>query len=233
MKNKLVEDREKTGSYFQLGLNIGIWILYILWILFVSSTELTLINFLLHCVFLSIIIILNFDYLKKCFQAFKSEKKKVRTILLIVLILFGVLIISNVVISILSNSLNISDQSTKTIQELFYNFPWGTLFAFFLTAIFYPIVEELIFKKSLSDAIKSPVLFVIISSLLAWYFQVSLISPKVSEFVLGLTSLFNAIALGIVYIRKDKNVLYTIFPRVVFNIIISIFNIAAIFLVVI
>ena len=111
----------------------------------------------------------------------------------------------------------VKDSSSGALSKVFENVPYGTLFACFLTIVFYPIVEELIFRKSLRPAIKNGVLFVIITSLLSWYFQVTLLNPSISEFVLAIQNLLNSVFMAIIYV-KTNNIIYTISSRMLFNI---------------
>ena len=67
--------------------------------------------------------------------------------------------------------------------------------------------------------IKNNVIFVIVSSLLSWYFQVSLLNPSIPEFVLAISTLLNSLFASIIFVRKD-NILYSIFPRMLYNIVI-------------
>ena len=130
------------------------------------------------------------------------------------------MLISNAILSLVGVDTS-QTSSSKMISNVFNNVPFGTLFACFLTIIFYPVVEELMFRKSLRPAIENGVLFVIITSLLSWYFQVTLLNPSVNEFILAIQTLLNSIFAGIVYVRTN-NIIYTISSRMLFNILICV-----------
>lgn len=195
-----------------------IWLLYIGWILFFASTELSIINFVMHILFLGVIVYFNKDYLKEKFK--EINKKDIKKILLYFIFLTIVYLLSNVIVNVLIQVFDFNS-SNSAISALFSKIPFGTIFAMFLTTIFYPVVEELIFRKSLRDIVKNPVLFVVITSLLAWYFQVTLINPQVSEFVMAVPALIGSVFCGSVFVKKD-NIWYSIIPRMLYNVLICI-----------
>lgn len=204
---------------------IIIWILYIIWIIKFSSITPTIYNFIIHLLFLLIVVfIFRKDLLSNLKELKHTRKKKISRIFLYFLGFLGIMILSNILISFITNILGINfiqDSSSDAIAKVFNIIPYGTLFVCFLTIIFYPIVEELIFRKSLRPALKNSVLFVTITSLLAWYFQVTLLNPNINEFILAIQTFLNSIFAGIIYV-KTNNIIYTISSRMLFNIFICI-----------
>lgn len=196
-----------------------VWILYLLWLFIFSGTDLTLINVLSYIAFLGVNIFIYRDDLKDGLKKLKKDKKKIRTFILYFIIIFAILIVSNILIGVISNGAFDSDSSSKSIYSLFEIVPFGTMFVMFITIFFYPIVEELVFRKSLYDVISNPILFIILSSLITWYFQVTLINPQISEFILALSTLFNSVFASIV-LTKKKNIWYAIIPRMAYNLVI-------------
>ncbi|MGN0992654.1 MAG: type II CAAX prenyl endopeptidase Rce1 family protein [Bacilli bacterium] len=204
---------------------IIIWILYIVWILKFSSITPTVNNFIMHLIFLIIVVlifkkdlVLNLNELKH------TRKKKISRIFLYFLGFLGIMILSNILISVITSIAGINfvqDSSSDAIAKVFNIVPFGTLFVCFLTIVFYPIVEELVFRKSLRSALKNSVLFVIVTSLLSWYFQVTLLNPNINEFILAIQTFLNSIFAGIIYV-KTNNIIYTISSRMLFNIFICI-----------
>ena len=201
--------------------SVVIWILYIVWLLKFSSITPTIANFIIHLLFLGIVILAFKDDLKTNLKEFKTNKKqKLIRIFLYFLGFAFIMVLSNILIPFIAGVMNIDvvkDSSSGALSKVFENVPYGTLFACFLTIVFYPVVEELIFRKSLRPAIKNGVLFVIITSLLSWYFQVTLLNPSISEFVLAIQTLLNSIFMAIIYV-KTNNIIYTISSRMLFNI---------------
>ncbi len=201
--------------------SVIIWILYIVWLLKISSLTVSITNFIVHLLFLGIIVFIFKDELLENLKEFKTNTgTKITKILLYFLVFIGIMLISNVILSLVGVDTS-QTSSSKMISNVFNNVPFGTLFACFLTIIFYPVVEELMFRKSLRPAIENGVLFVIITSLLSWYFQVTLLNPSVNEFILAIQTLLNSIFAGIVYVRTN-NIIYTISSRMLFNILICV-----------
>lgn len=213
--------RKKTDKNNKIISTIVIWILYIIWILKFSSITPTLYNFVMHLLFLVIVIFVFKDDLISNLKELKHTKKK---IFLYFFGFLGIMILSNILISIITNIAGISftqDSSSDAIAKVFFIIPQGTLFVCFLTIVFYPIIEELIFRKSLRPALKNGFVFVIFTSLLSWYFQVTLLNPNINEFILAIQTFLNSIFAGIIYVKTD-NILYTISSRMLFNIFICI-----------
>lgn len=214
------KDKSLNGNN-KILLSVVIWILYIVWLLKFSSITPTITNFIIHLLFLGIVILVFKDDLKTNLKEFKTNRKqKLIRIFLYFLGFAFIMVLSNILIPFIAGVMNIDvvkDSSSGALSKVFENVPYGTLFACFLTIVFYPIVEELIFRKSLRPAIKNGVLFVIITSLLSWYFQVTLLNPSISEFVLAIQTLLNSVFMAIIYV-KTNNIIYTISSRMLFNI---------------
>lgn len=216
---------KESGHINKVVSAVIIWILYIIWLLKISSIVPTVGNFIIHLLFLGIVIFVFKDDLISNLKEFKvDKKKKIFRIFLYFIGFLVIMLISNGLISFFTSIMGIDlakDSSSKALSDVFVQVPYGTLFACFLTIVFYPIVEELIFRKSLRPAIKNGVLFVIITSLLSWYFQVTLLNPSVNEFVLAIQTFLNSIFMAIIYV-KTNNIIYTISSRMLFNIFICI-----------
>ncbi len=210
----------------KLLVTIIVFIIYFTFIVFnIINTNLTLGNFFAHLLLLLILVFIYFDDLKKDWKEYKGKKKNVLTILLF-FVIFYVLgtIFSNIIIDFynsITGGSTLLDSSQNTIYSLFDKVPLGTLFVFFFTIVYVPIVEELVFRKSLGNIINNKVLFVIMSSLLSWYFSVTILNPTINEFILANGIFLSSIFASIVYVKK-KNILYTIFPRMLLNLFVCI-----------
>lgn len=222
----------KKNNNSKLYLTLFVLVLYFMFILFISSTSLTFVNFLCHFLFVGILIFIYRDDLKENWKEYKSSKKNILKVLLyFVIVLLLSVVLTNVVISIyatVTNNSQIMDTTNTTIYQMFDKIPWGTLFVLFLTVFYYPIVEELVFRKSLGDSLKNKVLFIIVSSLLSWYFQVTLLNPTITEFILSIGVLFNSIFASYIYSKKE-NILYTILPRMLYNLLICVLQLFTLF----
>ena len=212
----------------RLFMTVIMWVLYVLWLLFFASVQLTIGNVIGHLLFLVIIVILNFEELKSEYEKFKTDKKKISKILLYALGLFVVMQVGNVIVSIISEAYEV-DSSSQTIFSLFEIVPLGTMFVAFTMIMFYPVVEELIFRKSLKAIITNNVFFVIFSSLIIWYFQVTLINPNISEFIFSFPTFLVMLYLSFIYVKKN-NIIYTITTRIIYNVVILIIQVIGLIL---
>ena len=207
MKEKF--DEEKITAILSL-------ILYIVWLLFFASVELTIPSFLKHVIFLGLIIFLNRKDLFTSFKELLADKKKFKWIfgsfIVVTLLMFG----GGVIQIVLSSLEFTSDTSNSILTEILLKIPWGTLYALFVTIIFTAMLEEVIYRKSLHPFINNKFIFVIVSSLLAWYFQVTLTNPNIAEFINSLPIFLISLYLGFIYTKKD-NIWYTYFPRILYN----------------
>lgn len=106
------------------------------------------------------------DYLIK----FKKNLKKS----LLTVVLFSILSIISVAVvnGVIINVLNINEV-TANDNSLFASFEVYPLLISFMTIIYYPIVEEIVFEKTLKDVIKSKWLFIFLSSIFFWYYNIA------------------------------------------------------------
>jgi len=124
------------------------------------------------CDFL-LIIVLVFIYrkdLKDYALKFKKQKKKfVKTIIIFSLIsIVAVALVNTFVI----NVLNIN-QITENDSSLFESFKVYPVLVGFLTVVYYPIVEEIVFEKTIKDVINNKWIFISLSALFFWYYNVA------------------------------------------------------------
>ncbi len=109
-------------------------------------------------------IILFFIYKKDIIKDFKSFKKNFGNITDIAfkywMIGFILMIVSNILIGLFSPVSTANNE--ESVREIIYSTP---VIAFFLTSICAPFIEELVFRKSFKDAIKSKYLFILISGI--------------------------------------------------------------------
>ena len=111
-----------------------------------------------YIVFLIIIYMMYHKYLKeKWFDFKKNFKTYVKIAFKDWFIGFFIMIVSNLIISSFIKGLG---ENEENIQSIISQTP---LVAFFLTSFFAPIIEEMIFRKSLQDGIKNKYLFMFLS----------------------------------------------------------------------
>ena len=99
--------------------------------------------------------------LQKEFKEYKKQKSKLKNILIWVLILFGTNILFSLILKLMIPQLNSLDNNSESLVQLF---EISTIYTFFKTLLYAPVIEELVFKKSIRDIINNDIAFVLISS---------------------------------------------------------------------
>lgn len=123
--------------------------------------------FLKYLVLIIIFIITYHTYLKeKIIDFFQYFKKYSKISFHNWFIGFLIMIISNIIINTLVPGLG---QNEQQIQSIISKTP---LIAFFLTTIFAPFIEEMVFRKYLQDCFNNKILFMIFSGLIFGFVHV-------------------------------------------------------------
>lgn len=203
-------------------INILVICLYFIWPYFLNSfTNLfnlpeipyLSLSFGINFIFLFVIIYIYKDRLGRYYKSFKKGFKKniinCLKIFLIGLLLFVVL--NNILYEIGLADTNNANVMTSIFKKIPFMFVLNTLF-------YYPIIEELVFKMSLKDIIKSKWYFVIITGGLNAFFQIifSIANPSDLIHLLPYTLFFSV--LSYIYYKTD-NIMYPILFRICYNLI--------------
>ena len=141
--------------------------------------------------------------------------KKIFAIFLFTLLFF---VVGTVFGGIIRNIISDYDTGTNQLYLLFPKVPWGTLFVCFSTIFFYPIVETLVFQKSLKDVINNKFVFIILAAVLNLFFQVQN-NPSISEIIKASPVVIMSIVSSIIYLKKE-NIMYVIYARMAYNLLI-------------
>ena len=208
---------KQTNTIPKLVITLLVLILYIVWLQFFGSIELTLSNFMLHLVFLFLLI---YIYHKDILNGIKEIRKKTMGKKILAIILFTLLffVVGTIFGGIIRNIVSDYDTGTNQLYLLFPKIPWGTLFVCFSTIFFYPIIETLVFQKSLRDVINNKYVFVILAAVLNLFFQVQN-NPTFSEIVKASPVVLMSVVSSIIYLKKE-NIMYVIYARMAYNLII-------------
>lgn len=154
--------------------------------------------------------------LQKEFAEYKVQKSKIKNILIWVLILFGVNIIFSLILKIVMPQLDSLDNNSESIIQLF---ELSTIYTFFKTLLYAPVIEELIFKKSIRDVINNNMAFVLISSsiytIMNFIYTSSI--PEYMWFDIIQYFTFSTI-LSVAYI-KNKNIIPVMIIKFIYNLI--------------
>lgn len=154
--------------------------------------------------------------LQEEFNEYNKQKSKLKNILMWVLILFGVNIVLSLILKIVMPQLNNLDNNSESIVQLF---EISTIYTFFKTLLYAPVIEELVFKKSIRDIINNDTVFVLISSLIYTIMNFIYTSsvPEYIWFDIIQYFTFSSI-LSLAYI-KNKNIIPIMIIKFIYNLI--------------
>lgn len=175
---------------------------------------------LFYMLFALLIIYLYKDTFKSDFKDLKENKKKyVKSILINVVLIFVVMIITNALIGIL---LNIKETSEND-YSLLTMFKKSPLALILFTSIYYPLVEGVIFRKSVRDIIDNKWTFIIFSSVFYFFFNIAYTSLSLNSIITSLCYLFSMMILSNYY-YKSNNFTASVIVMMIYNLIISVIS---------
>ena len=136
-----------------------------------SSTDL-LFGIICNVVLAVLLISIYHKDLKEYLKKFNKDKfKYIKTIILFFIITLVAIALTN---SFVINILKI-DHIAENDSALFASFKSYPLLITFMTVIYFPVVEEIVFEKTLKDVIKNKWLFIFISAIFFWYYNIAYI----------------------------------------------------------
>lgn len=209
-------DRSKT-----LLISVSVIIFYFLWPqlinvikeLFNHSFD-SILEFVSNLILIVGLIYIYRNDLKNYLKDFKKNAK--RNILMI--LIFSILIIVLVpIINLLINSIFKIDGGTSNDNSLLESFKNNPFRIGLMTIIYYPIVEEIVFEKTLKDVISNKWLFMVLSSLFFWYYN---IAYSANFTLVAIAGSFSYFAVGLVKaytFSKTDNLFVPIFIKVIYN----------------
>jgi len=209
-------DRSKT-----LLISVSVIIFYFLWHqlinvikeLFNHSFD-SILEFVSNLILIVGLIYIYRNDLKNYLKDFKKNAK--RNILMI--LIFSILIIVLVpIINLLINSIFKIDGGTSNDNSLLESFKNNPFRIGLMTIIYYPIVEEIVFEKTLKDVISNKWLFMVLSSLFFWYYN---IAYSANFTLVAIAGSFSYFAVGLVKaytFSKTDNLFVPIFIKAIYN----------------
>lgn len=209
-------DRSKT-----LLISASVIIFYFLWPqlinvikeLFNHSFD-SILEFVSNLILIVGLIYIYRNDLKNYLKDFKKNAK--RNILMI--LIFSILIIVLVpIINLLINSIFKIDGGTSNDNSLLESFKNNPFRIGLMTIIYYPIVEEIVFEKTLKDVISNKWLFMVLSSLFFWYYN---IAYSANFTLVAIAGSFSYFAVGLVKaytFSKTDNLFVPIFIKAIYN----------------
>lgn len=209
-------DRSKT-----LLISVSVIIFYFLWPqlinvikeLFNHSFD-SILEFVSNLILIVGLIYIYRNDLKNYLKDFKKNAK--RNILMI-LIFFILIIVLVPIINLLINSIFKIDGGTSNDNSLLESFKNNPFRIGLMTIIYYPIVEEIVFEKTLKDVISNKWLFMVLSSLFFWYYN---IAYSANFTLVAIAGSFSYFAVGLVKaytFSKTDNLFVPIFIKANYN----------------
>jgi membrane protease YdiL (CAAX protease family) len=168
--------------------------------------------YIIGILFILILALSNFKSLKKDFFAyFRHFFKNTGKALLYLIATVFIFAIARLVTSLITN---VEPTGDTLITSALKNFP---LYIVFVTVIYTPFVEEIIFRKLLSNILTNKYIFMVISASIFGYFHIMGDFSNISEFI----SLFIPIAcFGVVLsysYKKTNNIFIPIIIHLLYN----------------
>lgn len=175
---------------------------------------------LFYMLFVLLIIYLYKDTFKNDFKDLKENKKKyIKSILINVVLIFAVMIITNALIVILLN-INETSENDYSLLTMFKKSPLALIL---LTSVYYPLVEGVIFRKSVRDIIDNKWTFIIFSSVFYFFFNIAYTSLSLNSIITSLCYLFSMMILSNYY-YKSNNFTASVIVMMIYNFIISVIS---------
>ncbi|CDA80504.1 cAAX amino terminal protease family protein [Clostridium sp. CAG:594] len=175
---------------------------------------------LFYMLFVLLIIYLYKDTFKNDFKDLKENKKKyIKSILINVVLIFAVMIITNALIVILLN-INETSENDYSLLTMFKKSPLALIL---LTSVYYPLVEGVIFRKSVRDIIDNKWTFIIFSSVFYFFFNIAYTSLSLNSIITSLCYLFSMMILSNYY-YKSNNFTASVIVMMIYNLIISVIS---------
>lgn len=210
MKNKLIKTSLIFITYVFFTSILG----FILNLIGINNN--VVIMFTADLIFTIIIIKAYKSDLREEFTKYKQQKSKLKNILIWVLILFGMNILFSLILKMLTSHLNSLDNNSESIVKLF---EFSTLYSLFKTLLYAPVVEELVFKKSIRDIVTNDIAFVLINSSIYTIMNFIYTSTLPEYMWIDILQYFAfSVILSIAYI-KNNNIIPIMIIKFIYNLI--------------
>lgn len=172
---------------------------------------------LFYMLFALLILYLYRNTFKKDFKDIIENKKKyLSSILINVALIFVIMLITNALIGMLFDI----KQTSENDYSLLAMFKKSPIILMFLTSLYYPVIEGVIFRKSVRDIIDNKWIFIIFSSVFYFFFNVAYTSLSFTSIITSLCYLFSMMLLSNYY-YKTNNLTASVIVMMIYNLIIS------------
>lgn len=176
-------------------------------------------------VYLFYAIVLITIYKNTFISDFKNIKKNFKKYLKNILISVVLIMVSMVVINMLVGVLFDIKETSENDFSLLNNFKENPIVVVLLTCLYYPLVEGIIFRKSVRDIIDNKWFFIIFSSLFYFFFNIVYTSMSFNNIMASLCYIPTMMIVSTSY-WKTNNFTLSILIMSVFNILVSLASFA-------
>lgn len=175
---------------------------------------------LFYMLFALLILYLYRNTFKRDFKDIKENKKKyLSSILTNVVLIFVIMLVTNALIGMIFDI----KQTSENDYSLLSMFKKSPIVLMFLTSLYYPVIEGVIFRKSVRDIIDNKWMFIMFSSVFYFFFNVAYTSLSFTSIITSLCYLFSMMLLSSYY-YKTNNSTASVLVMMIYNIIISILS---------
>lgn len=130
----------------------------------------------------------------------KNKWKYLKNILLNVLIIFVITIVTNLLLTLIFD-IRETSENDYSLRTMYKSSP---IILFLLTAIYYPIVEGIVFRKTIREIIDKKWLFIIFSALFYFFFNVAYTSFTLNNILSSLCYFFIMLVLSNYYWKTNN-----------------------------
>jgi len=177
-------------------------------------------NLVFSLILMIILIMIYRKTFKKDIKDFKENKKSYLVMVLkYTLITFVSVIAVNALKEFIFNVKEVAEND-MALYTYYRELPYLMIF---MTVIYYPIVEEIVFDKTIKDLIKNKWLYIIISSLFFWYFNIAFIGITVTSIVSSAFYFVIAFIRAYAY-QKTDNLLVPIGIKMFYNLLVTLIS---------
>lgn len=213
-------------------LSIGVILLYFLWPtvmkafleVFGGKIEnglgMIFYNIIGYVILVVILIATYYKSLKEEWKLFFKEKKKnFGMIIKYTIFLFFGVILFNVLIQSVFKLHPIENE-----VHLYQQFQETPILMMLMVTIYYPLVEVIVFQKTIRQVIKTPWLFIVVSALFFGYFNIAFTEFTVSNMIGSLQYVLFNVVLALGYYKSDT-LAVPVGIKMLYNFIVTLFSI--------
>lgn len=211
-------------------ISIGVILLYFFWPMIINGIwncfnqlqpyqESIFFNIITNIILLFIVTLIYKNDLKKEWQTFIEQKKNYVSILKYTVIIFGAILCFNIIMRYV---FHFSSAPNETI--LYDQSQRQPLLTIFMVTLYYPIVEGIVFQKTIYKVIKNPWIFIVVSSLFFTYFNIAFTQINLENVITSLQYVISNSILAFAY-YKSNTIFVSVGTKMFYNFLISLLGI--------